>query len=108
MPTSAPPIGTPRAGLVGQSVHHRHQWMVKIMIKQGSGCIQAAPLVGPHSCTFPRAVGAHVCPQTSVALKNARSLPHVLVDRLPRPVPRPVCAVLPDVHPASLGQHPGT
>lgn len=76
------------------------------MVKQRGGCIQPAPLVGPHGCALARAVGAYVCHQPAVTLPHRSRVSHVLVDRLPRAVPRPVRAMLPDVHTPRLRQHP--
>lgn len=41
----------------------------------------------------------------TVALKNLRGLPHVLVNSLPRAVLFPVCPVFPDIKTPGLCQH---
>ena len=76
------------------------------MHQERLGRIQAAPLVSPHGCHLPGAVGAYVCPQPSGSLIHDRRLPHILVYRLPGPMPPPIQTVLPHPHPASLGEHP--
>lgn len=80
--------------------------MACIMHQQGLGCIQATPLVSPHSCNLASAVRAYMCPQSPGALIHGRRLAHVFIYGLPCPVPLPVQAVLPHPHPASLGKHP--
>lgn len=96
-------IGGP---VVGEGVDQSNQRVACVMLQQRSCSSKATLLVSPHSCAFPRAVGAYVRPQPSGPFKDLRRLAHVFVDGLARPVTRPVRPTLPDPDLARLGKHP--